>query len=165
MSPRVLLLLALAGAAPAATLAAPAAPASAPPGMLTVTMDQAKVARLPAGTSTVVIGNPTFADVTMLKDKSAIVITGKAFGETNFIALDNTGEILDEKEIRVIPTRGVLVLQKGDSRVSYYCNPTCMPTFQLGDDNDYYTKTGAQITLHDGQAQGSNSASLSGSSK
>ena len=49
MSPRVLLLLALAGAAPAAALAAPAAPASAPPGMLTVTIDQAKVAQLPAG--------------------------------------------------------------------------------------------------------------------
>jgi hypothetical protein len=158
MSPRVFLLLALAGAVPTVALAAPAAPASAPPGMLTVTIDQAKVAQLPAGTRTLVVGNPAIADVTMLKGGSAMVVTGKGYGLTNLIALDAQGNIIDEKNIAVEAAKAVLVVQRGSERESYWCNPVCMPTVQVGDDNTVFSTASGQITAHSTLASGSSSA-------
>ncbi len=145
MSPRVLLLLALAGVAPAAALAAPA---SAPPGTLSVTIDQAKVAQLPAGTRTLVVGNPAIADVTMLKGGAAMVVTGKGYGLTNLIALDAQGNIIDEKNLAVEAAKAVLVVQRGSERESYWCNPLCMPTVQVGDDNTDFTTASGQVTAH-----------------
>ena len=155
MSPRVLLLLALAGAAPAATLAAPA---SAPPAMLTVTIDQAKVAQLPAGTRTLVVGNPAIADVTMLKGGAAMVVTGKGYGLTNLIALDAQGNIIDEKSIAVEAAKAVLVVQRGSERESYWCNPVCMPTVQVGDDNTVFSNASGQVSAHSSLATGSAAA-------
>jgi hypothetical protein len=135
--------------------------------VILVCVDQAKVIELPAAATTIVVGNPTFADVTLLKNTKSMVITGKGFGQTNLIAIDAAGSIIDKRQIRVVPVATMLVLQKGDSRTSYSCNPGsgCMPTFQLGDDNDYFNKTGTQITLHNGQATETNSASLTTSAK
>ena len=155
MSPRVLLLLVVAGAAPAAALAAPA---SAPPGMLTVVIDQAKVAQLPAGTRTLVVGNPAIADVTMLKGGAAMVVTGKGYGLTNLIALDAQGNIIDEKGIEVEPAKAVLVVQRGNERESYWCNPLCMPTVQVGDDNTAFSNASGQITAHSTLAGGASAA-------
>src|ERR1700683_4982881 len=81
--------------------------------VLNVTLDQAKIARIPEGTVTLVIGNPIVADVTMIKGSDAMVVTGKGFGETNLIALDSKGGVIDEQTIRVIPTGSVLVVQRG----------------------------------------------------
>lgn len=150
MSPRVLILLALVGAAPTAL----AAPAAAPPGTLSVTIDQAKVAQLPAGTHTLVVGNPAIADVTMLKGGVAMVVTGKGYGLTNLIALDVQGNIIDEKNIEVEPARSVLVVQRGNERESYWCNPLCMPTVQVGDDNTAFSNASGQVSAHSSLASG-----------
>jgi hypothetical protein len=155
MSPRVLLLLALALGPPAAALAAPA---STPPSMLTVTIDQAKVAQLPAGTRTLVVGNPAIADVTMLKGGGTMVVTGKGYGVTNLIALDAQGNIIDEKSIEVEPAKAVLVVQRGSERESYWCNPLCMPTVQVGDDAAAFTNASGQVSAHSSLAGGSSAA-------
>jgi hypothetical protein len=96
---------------------------AAPAPVLSVTLDQARIARIPDGTITLVIGNPIVADVTMIK----------GFGETNLIALDGQGNVLDEKTIRVVPGDSSLIVQRGMERESYSCAPQCMPTVQLGD--------------------------------
>ena len=107
---------------------------AAPAPMLSVTLDQAKIARIPDGTVTLVIGNPIVADVTMLKGSTgAMVVTGKGFGETNLLALDSHGNVLDEKTVRVVPTNSTVIVQRGMDRESYSCAPSCMPTVQLGD--------------------------------
>ena len=98
--------------------------------VLSVTLDEAKIAKVPDGTVTLVIGNPIVADVTMLKGSGAMVVTGKGFGETNLIALDAQGNVLDEKTIRVIPTDSTLIVQRGMERESYSCAPQCMPAVQ-----------------------------------
>jgi hypothetical protein len=149
MSPRVLLLLALGGLAFAPVAASAGAPAA-----LQITLDQAKVAKLPAGATTLVVGNPAIADVTMLKGGIGMVVTGKSYGETNLIALDAQGNIIDEKQIDVEPTRSVLVVQRGAERVSYWCNPTCMPTVQLGDDSKAFSEESGQIGARNALAQG-----------
>jgi Pilus formation protein N terminal region len=121
------------------------AEAAASSALLSVTLDQAKIARIPDGTVTLVIGNPIVADVTMLKGTGSMVVTGKGFGETNLIALDAQGAIIDEKTVRVVPTGSVLVVQRGMERESYSCTPDCMPTVQLGDGRLFSDASG-QIT-------------------
>jgi hypothetical protein len=133
-------------------LASGASPARAETGMIAVTLDQAKIGRLPPGTVTLIVGNPMIADVTMLKNNNTMVITGKGFGQTNLIAIDGEGSLIEEEQIQVVPARTVLVLQNGSSRISYACNPACMPTVQLGDDDKTFKDVGDQISTRNGYA-------------
>ncbi|HEY1864876.1 MAG TPA: pilus assembly protein N-terminal domain-containing protein [Roseiarcus sp.] len=135
-------------------LASGASPARAEKNMIAVTLDQAKIARLPQGTTTLIVGNPMIADVTMLKDSNTMVITGKGFGQTNLIAINAAGSLLEEEQIQVLPAKTVLVLQSGSSRISYACNPTCMPTVQLGDDDKTFKDAGEQMSTRNGYAAG-----------
>ncbi len=135
-------------------LAAGASPARAGTDVLAVTLDQAKIARLPRGAATLIVGNPMIADVTMLKNNNTMVITGKGFGETNLIAIDAAGALIEEQEIKVLPSKALVVLQSGNSRMSYACDPDCMPTVQLGDDDKVFTEAGTQISTRNGYATG-----------
>ena len=128
--------------------------AAASPEEVTITLDEARIAQIPKGTSTLVVGNPMIADVTMLKVGDAVILTGKGYGNTNLIALDSNGAIILEKQLRVVPDRSVLVLQNGASRVSYACHPDCMPTVQLGDDPKTFNDAGGEITTRNGFAAG-----------
>jgi len=132
--------------------------AAAPADVLKITLDQAQIAKVPTGTTTLVVGNPTIADVTMLKGGVGMVVTGKGYGQTNLVAIDAQGNILDEKQIQVTPTRNVLVVQRGDARASYTCNPLCMPTVQLGDEDTVFNTAGKQISTRIGLAQGATNA-------
>jgi len=134
--------------------------------VIEVTLDQAKIIKLPPETATVILGNPTFADVTPIKGNDSLyVVTAHSFGETNLIAVSRDGQILQENEFRVRRPKTVLVLQKGDTRVSLSCNPDCMPTVQLGDDSDLFSKVGSQITTRNQLAQGSAAGSTSAAGK
>ncbi len=151
MSSRVWLALAF-------VLAFGASPARADSSPIAVTLDQAKIARLPRGTATLIVGNPMIADVTMLKNNDTMIITGKGFGQTNLIAIDGAGALIEEQQIRVLPAKTVLVLQSGNSRMSYACNPDCMPTVQLGDDDKIFKDVGEQISTRNSYASGSSGA-------
>jgi hypothetical protein len=133
-------------------LASGASPARAETSMIAVTLDQAKIGRLPQGTVTLIVGNPMIADVTMLKNNNTMVITGKGFGQTNLIAIDAEGSLIEEEQIQVVPARTVLVLQNGNSRISFACDPACMPTVQLGDDDKTFKEGGEQISTRNGYA-------------
>ncbi|HXE25738.1 MAG TPA: pilus assembly protein N-terminal domain-containing protein [Roseiarcus sp.] len=135
-------------------VAAGATPARAGTGVIAVTLDQAKVAQLPQDTATLIVGNPMIADVTMLKNNNAMVITGKGYGQTNLIAIDAAGSVIDERQVQVRPSKSVLVLQSGSSRMSYACNPDCMPSVQLGDDDKAFKDEGDQISARNGYAAG-----------
>lgn len=58
---------------------------------LVVAIDQALIRKVPAGTGALAVGNAAIADLTLLKQGAAVIITSKGFGETNFIALDAAG--------------------------------------------------------------------------
>jgi hypothetical protein len=131
------------------TCASAFAAGAKPDDSLRITVDQAQVAKLPSNTATVIIGNPMIADVTTLKNGVGMVVTGKGYGQTNLIALDAQGNIIDEKQIHVEPTNKVLVVQRGDIRQSYSCDPVCMPTAVLGDDAKVFGDVSGQITAHD----------------
>ena len=111
-------------------------------------IDQARLVKIPEGTDTLIIGNSTIADVTLLKQKNLMVLTPKAFGETNFIALDANGNPLAGSIIRVINGTDALIVQSGAKRQSYSCAPKCQPTERLGDDTDYLGIVTAQNVAH-----------------
>ncbi len=132
-----------------------AAPAFAASGadILRVTVDQAQIAKVPANTSTIVIGNPAIADVTAMKGNVGMIVTGKSFGHTNMIALDAAGNIIDEKQIHVQPVKDMLVVQRGMVRQSYACDPACMPAAVLGDDASVFSQVAGAIGAHDSLAK------------
>jgi Flp pilus assembly secretin CpaC len=63
---------------------------------IAVNVDQAKLLKLPARVTTIVVGNPLIADVT-LQNGGIVVVTGKGYGATNFIAMDRSGEVLVDR--------------------------------------------------------------------
>jgi hypothetical protein len=104
---------------------------------ITVTLDRARIVKLPDRTQTLVIGNPIIADVTPLKNNGLMVITGKSYGTTNLIALDSAGNPVAESTVRVHPAENALIVHRGMSRESYACSPRCEPTINLGDEGKY----------------------------
>jgi len=117
---------------------------------LYIDLDYARVVRIPQGAQTLIIGNPLIADVTMLKNNQLMVVTGKAFGTTNLIMLDNSGSQVGESFITVVPANDKLLVMRGPHRESYSCNPDCMPTADLGDDPAFQGATVGAIKSHEG---------------
>ncbi len=101
--------------------------------LVLVSVDKARVARIPDHTQILIIGQPGIADVTMLKNSGMGVITGKSYGETNLMALDARGNLLGEWTVRVGADKPDLVVQNGVNRESYICAPNCLPTIELAD--------------------------------
>jgi Flp pilus assembly secretin CpaC len=149
-----------AGIAPAQgqVMAAPEATASAPASSqletVAVVVDHARVIRLPQKTTTVIVGNPIIADVSIQKN-GVLVVTGKSFGVTNLIALDSNGAMLAESHISVrAPTESVMMVQRGLERESYSCTPHCQPSVKLGDSAKYFGEVGGQTTQRNSLATG-----------
>jgi Flp pilus assembly secretin CpaC len=140
---------------PAAALAEPAADAIA------VNVDQAKLVKLPARVATIVVGNPLIADVT-LQSGGIMVVTGKGYGATNFIAMDRSGEILVNRMIEVEGTSDQLVtVYRGVERESWSCKPICQRRVTLGDGDTFFKAAMDQAGSLSGQASGAAAANRS----
>jgi Flp pilus assembly secretin CpaC len=118
------------------------------------TLVVARVVKVPPATETLIVGNAAIADLTLLKQGAAIVVTGKGFGETNFITLDGAGTPLAQSLIRVVSGKNALLVQRGLDRQSYSCAPQCLPTAKLGDDIKYFGDVSGQVKDHNAQATG-----------
>jgi hypothetical protein len=105
---------------------------------LIVAYDQSQLLRLPRPVSSVIIGNPSIADVA-IQGGNLLVVTGKTFGVTNIIALDEERNIIQDQRIIVQRDEVRTVnLSKGGQRQSYSCTPNCSPMLTIGDDSDYF---------------------------
>lgn len=121
---------------------------------VTVSVDHAKVLRLPERAQTVIVGNPAIADVTV-QPNGVMVVTGKSYGVTNLIALDATGALLAESSVRVgAASDSILTVQRGLERESYSCTPACQPSAQLGDAQRYFSEAGGQAAARNAAAGG-----------
>src|SRR5215470_10225276 len=136
---------------PALAFAAPVPPI---PDSISVNVDQAKLVKLPGKVATIVVGNPLIADIT-LQPGGLIVVTGKGYGATNFIALDRAGEVLVDRVIQVEgPTDQLVTVYRGVERESYSCMPICQRRVTLGDGGDYFRSTIDQAGALNSTAQG-----------
>jgi Flp pilus assembly secretin CpaC len=133
---------------PAAALAEPSADTIA------VNVDQARLVKLPARVATIVVGNPLIADVA-LQAGGVIVVTGKGYGATNFIAMDRSGEVLVDRLIQVEgPTDQLITVYRSIDRESYSCMPICQRRVTLGDGDTYFKSAMDQAGNLNSQASG-----------
>ncbi len=104
---------------------------------LTVVADRAKIIRIAGEISSVIVGNPAFADVSV--QKKFLIVHGRNFGQTNILILDENGETLADLNVTVIkgPDRNVSVY-RGGQKASYACAPKCESTLQVGDSKLYF---------------------------
>ena len=132
--------------------------ALAAPESVAVNVDQAKLVKLPGKVATIVVGNPMIADVT-LQPGGIIVVTGKGYGATNFIAMDRNGDVLVDRQIQVEgPTDQMVTVYRGVERESYSCMPICQRRVTLGDGDGYFKSVLGQSGDLSGQASGASAA-------
>lgn len=76
------------------------APASAEPAGIQVMMNQAKIVKVARPIDTIVIGNSAIVDASV-QDSQTIVLTGKGFGKTNVVVLDQQGSPIVDQQVVV----------------------------------------------------------------
>jgi hypothetical protein len=122
-----------------ATIQAMAAEASTSAEPLLLMTDQTRILKLPRPAGTIVVGNPTFADVTV--QGNLVFLHGRAFGTTNIIILDDAGDQLAEFEATVqMGGSNNLALYKAGMRFSHVCAPNFEATLQVCDPRDWLIK-------------------------
>ena len=115
---------------------------------ISVLLDRAQLFKMPESAKTLVIGNPVVADVSIIKN-GLMVVTGKSYGLTNVIALDNQGRQISDTLIQVTaPKDEMITVSRGLESETYHCAPTCNPTLMLGDDDKYFGKVSGQAAKH-----------------
>ena len=99
-----------------------------------VEINKTEILRLPGAAASIILGNPSIADVTV-QASDLLFVVGRGYGETNLIILDGNGNTMMDADVQVVnslPAHGVR-LYKGTSRQTYSCIPYCGPSPVLGD--------------------------------
>jgi len=100
--------------------------------VLRVFMNQARVLKLDRPVAKVIVGNATVADATVA-DSTTIVLTGRSFGTTNLVLLDQDGNaIADERVLVSIDEGNTVRVFKQTERTVLSCTPNCEQHTELG---------------------------------
>lgn len=135
----------LAGALGALALVQPAT--ARENGPVSVSVNMARILRIGSPAATVIVGNPGVADVT-IQDPKTLILTGKSYGKTNLIVLDNAGNPIADTIVQVVASdKDMLTVYMGDQRATMACAPTCQPVIMLGDDPSYTSSTASSASL------------------
>jgi Flp pilus assembly secretin CpaC len=100
--------------------------------------------------STLYVGNPSIADVTMIDARHAFV-QGKGYGRTNIMALNHDNVMVFNTHVTVTGNNGggTVTLNRGAQRVTFNCaGGRCEPTPMPGDGKDSYDVVNSQSTSH-----------------
>lgn len=120
---------------------------------LVIKTDQTQLISISGIPGTVVIGNPSIADVTVHGNK--LFVHGRAYGSTNLIILDENGNQLSALEITVmLGGQNNLQMYKAGARYSYVCAPDCEGTLQSGDATGFFGEISKMDAKKSGAAQG-----------
>lgn len=130
-----------------AAAAALSAPAMA--GDIAVPMDQVRIVTFDKPVSTVYVGNPVVADVTVIDSKRVFVL-GKAFGSTNVIALDAAGNQIADKALTVYGSGANMVtLNRGAEQLTYACAAARCETAPMpGDATQNFSAVMGEVSQH-----------------
>lgn len=125
--------------------AASALATSAHAGQVWVTMDQVAPHSFTQEVDQIVVGNPGIADVTV-RDKSKVLIFGKAPGVTNLYLFDADGNEIENLIVRVRATGAeMLTFQRGGQRSTFNCMTICEPTITVGDNAETFGAVTQQV--------------------
>ena len=114
----------------AAACAATGIPAAlANPG-IEVVMNQAKIVKLERPADTIVVGNPAIADAAV-QDSTTLVLTGRGFGVTNLVVMDETGTpIMDEQVIVSRNNPNSVQIYRRAAIQTLSCTPYCESSYK-----------------------------------
>lgn len=117
---------ALAGLVAAVALATPAQAGAG----IEVIMNQAKIVKLSRPADTIVVGNPAIADASV-QDSTTIVLTGKGFGVTNLVVLDQQGSPIVDEQVTVgrHDASSVRIYRRADVQ-TLSCTPYCESSYK-----------------------------------
>ncbi len=105
-----------------------AAPLAAEP--LTVAIDHSTRLSVAGSATSVVVGNPQVADVTVV-DSHTVFVSGRGYGETDIVVLDGAGRTLYSGEVLVGGGSGGRVsIYRGAERTDMACAPGCEVSFR-----------------------------------
>ena len=105
--------------------------------------------------TTVYVGNPSIADVTMIDARHAFV-QGKSYGRTNIVALDRENTTVFNTNVSVSGGQGggTVTLNRGAQRVTLTCaGGRCEPTPTPGDEQKTYDIENNQLNTHQAAAR------------
>ena len=103
-----------------------------------VAMNETRALHLAKPAATIIVGNPTIADVTVEGSKLLYVV-GRSYGTTNFIALDSEGKAIMDLDVSVVAqSASAVTLTRGTGQLSYNCTPRCERVPAIGDNPESY---------------------------
>ncbi|MCB1377282.1 MAG: pilus assembly protein N-terminal domain-containing protein [Alphaproteobacteria bacterium] len=105
--------------------------------------DHSRVLSVARPPGTVIVGNPSIADVTIQGDQ--VFLHAKSYGNTNILILDEAGNHLADYEVTVQTggDTGVYVFKAGLAQ-TYVCAPECEATLRVGDYSEYFNGVAKQ---------------------
>jgi len=125
----ILMTAALVVASALAPLAASAQTASQA-GALNVEIDRSARVQLSGSASSVIVGNPAIADVTVV-DANTLFIVGRGYGVTEVVAVDGVGRTLFQREIVVTGgSTGTVRVWRGAQATEMACGASCAPSLR-----------------------------------
>ena len=103
-------------------------------GQFRIDYEQSSVIHLDQPAKTILVGNPLIADAMLVNDKTVYVL-GRMFGNTNIIALNQSGaEILNTRVTVGAPISAQVTLYRGtQGQRNLACAPHCERTLTQGD--------------------------------
>lgn len=106
---------------------------------MSVLINTTQIVHLPGNASSVIVGNPLIADISIYSPNTIFVI-GRGYGQTNLIALDEDGQTILQSNILVrrdtAPT-SVHITNIGEGQTTFNCAPDCLPAPILGDTSEF----------------------------
>jgi Flp pilus assembly secretin CpaC len=95
-----------------------------------VVMNQAKILKLSRPADTIVVGNPLIADASV-QDSTTVVLTGRGFGVTNLVVLDEAGTpIIDEQVTVSRSTAASVRIYRRSNVQTLSCTPNCESSYK-----------------------------------
>jgi hypothetical protein len=139
----------------AAFLSAAAPALAAGAGDVSLALDEVHTLTFRGPVSTVYVGNPAIADITMIDSRHAFV-QGKGYGRTNIVALNQDGVQVFGTHVTVTGNEngGTVVLNRGAQRITLNCaGQRCEPTPMPGDGKDAYEPSDGVTAAHQSAAR------------
>ena len=141
----------------AALLAATPSFAAGKNDSVALALDEVHTLTFRAPVSTVYVGNPTIADVTMIDTRHAFV-QGKGYGRTNIMALNRDNVMVFNTHVSVTSNSGgggTVTLNRGVQRITLNCaGGRCEATPTPGDAKELFDSAVGQLTGHQSAARG-----------
>ena len=115
-------------AALALVLAFSPVPSLAQSSALNVQVDRSQRVQLRGPVSSVIVGNPLIADVTVVNNNT-LFVTGKGYGVTEIVAVDAIGRTLFQNQVIVSGGQtGSVRVWRGAKATEMACSSSCAPS-------------------------------------